>query len=471
MNKQSKHIEKARLLSWKNHLMQNIFIIILLNICFVQFVQSQNNSAIIPDSIKKVLLNKPDCDTLILVTEESIHHINSPYQLTFLNEIPKTRLDTLVNKLVNLLNAGDQDLTFNYSYQKDLFDSIGNLRTKEAFCFLYILCELSFDEWTDKPIKQGALGSSECFIALNKYFLNNEINTSTNQNYNWDIRELYAKNPPTVYYCAPIDSEEKYLRFAGLVNTEIYDSELIKIINRYSDLREFGGFVEYKSALDTILKEVNKLEYVVDAYFDNCQEKTAIYPGSSTLGVKLMINGKSIEKCYEIQVGDYSIKKGFLGRNVENTGNFDKLIYKKNYIKRGFIDHQRELCNPIPKREDLWKVNFPKASTIVFKDTIGEFLVDSLFNDLGEITYRNKSIIKYFKYIGDDTIHLVNINDDPHFITEFTDYNLVKNQVYQFNVIFNFNSINDKFNSSMGFQLSNGEKIMFEFTGAYISQE
>lgn len=451
--------------------MQNKFIIILLNFCFLQLVQSQNNPVIIPDSVKKVQLDKQDCDTLILVTDESIHNINSPYQLTFLNEIPKTRLDTLVNKLINLGNTGDKDLTFDYSYQKELFDSIGRLRTEEAFCFLYILCELSFHEWTNKPVKQGALGSSECFIALNKYFLNNEINTSTNQNYNWDIRERYNKNPPTIYYCVPIDSEEKYKKFAQLGNTKTYDSELIKIINNYSDLREFGGFEKYKSALDTILKEVNRLEYVVDAYFDYCEEKTAIYPGSSTLGVILIINGKSIEKCYDIQVGDYEIKKDFLGRNVKNTGNFDKLIYKENYIKRGFIDQQREFCNPIPKREDLWKVNYLKASEILFKDTIGDFLVDSIFNDLGEITYRDNSIIKYFKYIGNDTIHLVNINDDPHFITEFTDYNLVKNQVYQFNVIFDLSSLNGSFNSSMGFQLSNGEKIMFDFTGKYKRQE
>lgn len=455
----------------ENHSMHNKFIIILLNFCFVQFVQAQNNSKIIPEAIKKVQRDKPDCDTLILVTEESIHNINAPFQLTFLNEIPKTRLDTLVHKLINLGNADDRELTFDYSNQDDLFDSIGGLRTEEAFSFLYILCELSFDEWTSKPIKQGALGNSACFIALNKYFLNNEINTSNNQNYNWDIRERYIKNPPTVYYCAPLDSEEKHLRFVRSVNTETVDDELIKIINRYSDLRKVGGYVFYKSALDSILNEVSKLEYVEDAYFDFCEVKAAIYPGSSTLGVQFIINGESIEKCYVIQVGDYGENKGSLVRGVKNPENLDKLIYKENYIKMGFIDQQRELCNPIPKREDLWKVNHPEASAIVFKDTIGDFLVDAIFNDLGEITYRDNSLIKYFKYIGNDTIHLVNINDDPHFITEFTDYNLVKNQVYQLSVIFNFDSINGNFNSSMGFQLSNGEKIMFEFTGSYIKQE
>jgi hypothetical protein len=246
-----------------------------------------------------------------------------------------------------------------------------------------------------------------------------------------------------------------------------HDKLIIHIIKKHSDLRKFGGFVEYHKAFDTILKEVNSLEFVEDAFFDFCAVKLLLYPGHSTLGVKYQIDGETIEKCYDIQVGYYESKRRVFGISIKNYGNLDQLIYLKNYVQQGFIDEQRELCNPIPKQEDLWKVKYEVAQNIEFRDTLNQFAIDSLTHDLGEISPGSFQIIKYFKYLGTEEIHLNNFNDDPHFITEFNQTTLVKDQVYQFSVIFHFSENLENFQSKMGFELSNGEKLPFMFTGKF----
>ena len=442
-----------------------LLLVVLCCFCYWQYAQAQNNSVTTRDSIKTILLDKPNCDTLILVTTENINNINSIYQLTFLHKAPKTRLDSLVSELLNYRNKENMGLLVDDPYASDLFDSIGQLRSKKAYSFLYILCELSFEGWSDKPIKQGALGSFECFIALNKYFLNNEINTSTNQNYNWDIRELYSKNPPTVYYCLPEDPEKKYIRLASEINTKKYDDEIIHIIYKHRNLKKFDGEVNYFKAMDTILKEIKNLEYVEDAYYNYCIDRLSIYPINYTLGVIINAEDKKIEKCYDIQVGEFWKKKRFLSIRSKSGGNSNRIYYNRNYIQRGFIEQQRELCDPIPRTEDLWKIKHDNASKIVFKDTINDFVVDSSFHNLGQISSNYFEIVKYYKYIGDDTVSINNINDDPHFISFFNQTKLVKNQVYQFTALFHFDSIEGGFNSKMGFELSNGKKVMFEFTG------
>ncbi len=387
---------------------QNKFILILLiHFCFVQLVYSQNNAVIITDSIQKVQLDKPDCDTLVLITSERIKDINSIYQLQFLNPSPKTRLDSLVKKITDIEGS---EVFSSFFYINSLFDSIGQLRSKESVALLYVLSEAYFVE--NSPLRYGSLGNGTSLEVLNKHYLNNTGNTASLYGLLVDIREKINRNPIRYYYCIPENPHKKYIRLRIDIDTKKYDNEIISIINKHSDLRKFGGILEDRKALDTILKEVKNLEFTTDAYFDFCQTKLSIYPGSATLGVMLSVDGKSIEKCYDIQVGDFWQSKKDLRKN--GVKNLDKLIYKKNYINKGFIEQQRELCNPIPKREDLWKVKYDKAREIVFKDTIHNVVVDSVSHNLGEITTQHYEITKYFKYIGNDTIRLSNnINDSP----------------------------------------------------------
>ncbi len=450
---------------------RNKFIlVILLNFYFVQFVHSQINAVIVTDSSQREFLNKPDCDTLILVTKENINDLNSIYQLSFLNKIPRTRLDSLVNKLVNLKHHGEIGEMIDHSEDiKHLIDSIGQLRSKEAYGFLYTICETYFGEYADKPIKRIAFRTRNSFITLNKYFLSNLVNSTKSDDFTWAVREQYNKKKPTIYYCIPENPNHKYIRLRSKINTKKQDKQIIEIINKYSDLRKSGGFEN--KAQDKILNEVSKLDFVTDAFVDKCETRLTIYPSFSNLGVVIQVDGVSIEKCYYMQVGDYSSKKNFLGWNVKNRGNLDKLIYLNNYIEKGFIKQQRDLCNPIPRQEDLWKVKYSKASKIVFKDTLHNFVLDSSFHNLGKITTKGYEIRKYFKYIGNEQVHLSNINDDPHFITQYNQTNLEKNRVYEFTVIFSLENIQGEFSSKMGFELSNGDKLMFNFIGNHIENK
>ncbi len=64
----------------------------------------------------------------------------------------------------------------------------------------------------------------------------------------------------------------------------------------------------------------------------------------------------------------------------------------------------------------------PNAEAVVFKDTLYQIAFDSLSNNLGNIVPSNEHnrFIKYFKYIGTDSICIAMAwTSDPHFICEY----------------------------------------------------
>jgi hypothetical protein len=80
--------------------------------------------------------------------------------------------------------------------------------------------------------------------------------------------------------------------------------------------------------------------------------------------------------------------------------------------------------------------------------------------------------VKYFKYIGNDTVTIKSTwTGDPHFINSYPSEPLVKGKIYSFTISFFFAGMNRYFEKAMGFELSNGQRICYYFKGNIQKQD
>ncbi|MDD3685763.1 MAG: WG repeat-containing protein [Bacteroidales bacterium] len=104
--------------------------------------------------------------------------------------------------------------------------------------------------------------------------------------------------------------------------------------------------------------------------------------------------------------------------------------------------------------------------SISFKDTCYSFVTDSLTHNLGFVPQTTGKLYKYFKYVGDEDVIITRAwTGDPHFICDYPQEKLKKNEIYHFTVCFTFIKRPGRFKKMMGFELSNGERISFTFSG------
>jgi hypothetical protein len=298
---------------------------------------------VVPDSIKKAMASSPGCDSIVLITDENVNEISSPYQLSFINPVPTNRTDTLITKIM----AADA------AHLPALVDELGQTRSHAAYCLLYTCCVRG---WVVKDLNAmnglaGAVSGFGGYKALNTYFLNNAIgNNLEPMAFAAQVILACKKNEPTCYYCKPEEARLKMKRQMEAVDTRKYDRQIIKIINRNSDLSKVGGFIYYGRALDSIEKQLNELPFVGEVFFDRCETKLLGYPGYAIMGVIIMVDNKPVEKCYHIQLGRIGRAYWRVGKHIYGSvkvhNNNDYLVYRGNYVDPGFIYRQKELCNP-----------------------------------------------------------------------------------------------------------------------------
>lgn len=110
------------------------------------------------------------------------------------------------------------------------------------------------------------------------------------------------------------------------------------------------------------------------------------------------------------------------------------------------------------------KTTTENPNSIEFKDTLFSIVTDSLSHNLGDIPAVNNKLVKYFKYIGKESVSIVKAwTSDPHFICEYPIEPLVIGKIYSLTVCFSNNGRLGHFNKVMGFDLSSGERISFRF--------
>ena len=111
---------------------------------------------------------------------------------------------------------------------------------------------------------------------------------------------------------------------------------------------------------------------------------------------------------------------------------------------------------------------------ISFRDTIYDFVFDSLKHDLGAIDAAayHSQLTKYFKYIGKAPITITRAwTGDPHFICQFPNEPLIPNQIYPFTICFSHKGRVGTMSKQMGFELSDGRRITLQFKGHYTPHE
>lgn len=116
------------------------------------------------------------------------------------------------------------------------------------------------------------------------------------------------------------------------------------------------------------------------------------------------------------------------------------------------------------------------TTSITFRDTIFNIAFDSTSHNLGNIIPTNENenneLVKKFKYLGADTIYIRKAwTGDPHFICEYPQEPLITNKIYSFTVCFFHKGRQGTLYKHMGFNLSDGKKITFKFTGVYLPIE
>lgn len=116
--------------------------------------------------------------------------------------------------------------------------------------------------------------------------------------------------------------------------------------------------------------------------------------------------------------------------------------------------------------------NNADTNSKVFSDTVLSIVSDSLRHDLGEIPMNNNKLTKYFKYIGKVPSTITRTwTGDPHFICDYPHEPLIPGKIYSLTICFWNEGRTGFFETVMGFDLSNGEHISFQFRGTVLPRD
>ena len=141
------------------------------------------------------------CAKPILVTPENVSTITDPYQLTFLHEIPKNYVDSLVYTLLHSKSLIDQ---------QKIVETIAKTGTQEAFLLLWVasIHPLVFEDMNPFGTLCGIIDFSNGPSLLNKYFFNNRVKVletsdhlTNKYNFKQAILKECAKKKPKAYFC------------------------------------------------------------------------------------------------------------------------------------------------------------------------------------------------------------------------------------------------------------------------------
>lgn len=304
----------------------------------------------LPKQVAKQLTSRIECDSALKINDINVNDISSPWQILSLNRELKTRTDSIVARLLDPVTPTD-------SLQMiQLVDELIGLKTEASNCVAFTLLfrPIVIHDLNYFNQLSGTLSFYGGYYAVNKHYLNYQVDTTLDYyDFTSKVYLQMLTKMPECYYCKPKTSKQMMKMRMDKVNVSKMDRKILKIIDNHGNLRKFGGFQNYHLALDTILKDVLKLEGIEDATYDYCRTKICIYPGYTILGVRFTVDSVTIDRCYHIQLGysnssffAFGYRIPFIRKPEKLRGN--ELFSKKEwaYCEPNFIEEEREICNP-----------------------------------------------------------------------------------------------------------------------------
>lgn len=305
---------------------------------------------VLPKKVAARLSQRPECDSAILINSTNINELESPWQFLCLNRRTINATDSLVAVLTRYDNQLDS-----LTYTK-LVDRLIALRTPESECVVLNLLfrPILIHDFNAFNGLASTLSFYGGYSAINKYYLNNRIDTTLpREQLEHQVYLLMYDKIPDCYYCKPKTQQQMMIMRMEKVNVSKMDRKILNIIEKHGNLRKIGGFTNYHLSLDTILKDVLKLEGITDATYDYCRIKTCIYPGYCILGVRFTTDSITIDRCYRIQLGYSNSSFFILGQRIPfitkpESMRGNELFSRKEwaYFYPNFIEEERALCRP-----------------------------------------------------------------------------------------------------------------------------
>jgi hypothetical protein len=109
------------------------------------------------------------------------------------------------------------------------------------------------------------------------------------------------------------------------------------------------------------------------------------------------------------------------------------------------------------------------AASMRYRDTLGFIVMDSFLHNFGNIApvdHNNTRVVKHFKYIGSDSVFITRTwTSDPHFICQFSKERLIPQVDYTLTICFAHRGRQGIMHKTMGFDLSDGTRIVLQFKG------
>ena len=102
-------------------------------------------------------------------------------------------------------------------------------------------------------------------------------------------------------------------------------------------------YIVHHQTFDSLAAFLRRQPGVVDAEWDRCIGKLDLWPGHSTIGLRVLIDGLEHERCYRVQEGIPGTIKLF-GWRPHVRKDREQLKYKGARECPGFVQQQRRYC-------------------------------------------------------------------------------------------------------------------------------
>ena len=152
------------------------------------------------------------------------------------------------------------------------------------------------------------------------------------------IKTTYSQND--IAFCKAVETGD-FNKVERIFKREIKKRKNGKVYNNGPGM---GMQITHIYNLDTLTMWLKSKTCIKDAFWDKCQNKISIYPGSAIIGVLFKTKNSFQEKCFLIQIGTTGTLKIYNWR-IPFSKMKNKLIFKKMYDCAGFITEHNKNCN------------------------------------------------------------------------------------------------------------------------------